>query len=260
MNKYNEYSDQVKRLHGEGKQNCEISKTLKLDGRRVSDLLKKLGLKSNKRKFNESVTTLQEEVFISMAIGDGCIFKSKGNTNYRMNLAHCEKQKGYFLEKYNIIKSFIGVNYKFYSSLDKRTGKVYHHYKLQTKVNPYFSRLYRRFYKDGKKIIPSSLADDITPRILAYKYFDDGNKVRSAHQIAMNDFDEESINNFRDILLNKFGIASTFQAGGTIYIPKKYSQDFIRIVKPFATSDVLYKLGELMENPNEKDEDNHEPS
>ena len=251
MSKYDKYLHQIKQLHGEGRRNSEISNILNLDSRRVSDLLKELGLSSNKRKFNENVTTLQNEVFISMAIGDGCIFKGEGNTNYRMNLAHCEKQKGYFLEKYNIIKNFIGVDYKFYSNLDRRTGKVYNHYRIQTKANPYFTRLYERFYKDGKKIIPSSLADDMTPRILAYKYFDDGNKIRDAHQIAMNDFDDKSIINFRSILLEKFGIGSTLQAGGTVYIPKKYSQDFIRIVKPFATSDVLYKLGELMETPND---------
>lgn len=260
MSKYDKYIEEVKHLHSKGKINSEISMAVGIDSRRVYDLLKKLGLKSNSRKFNESVTDLQNEVFISMSIGDGCIFKSKGNKNYRMNLAHSEKQKEYFLGKYNIIKDFIGVDYKFYSNYDSRTKNTYYYYKLQTRVNPYFTRLYDRFYKNGKKIIPKDLINDITARILAYKYFDDGNKIRDAHQIAMHDFDKESISNFREILLEKFGLGSTVHARGVIYIPKKYSQDFIRIIKPYATSDVLYKLGELMGTPNVNGEGNHEPS
>ena len=248
--KYNYYLNEVEKLHSEGKMNFEISKIIDVDSRRVSDLLKKLGLRSNKQIFNESVTEIQNEVFVSMAIGDGSIYRSRGNINYRMNLAHCEKQKEYFITKYKIIQSFIGVDYTFNTQYDKRTEKEYYHYKLQTKVNPYFTRLYERFYKDGKKVIPSDLIDDITPRILAYKYFDDGSKIRKAHQIAMNGYDEESILNFIMILKKKFGIESTKHSGGAIYIPKRCSQKFIKIIKPYATSDVLYKLGELMETPN----------
>lgn len=223
-----------------------------VDSRRVSEGLKKLGLARNEKKETVFVTDIQNEVFISMAIGDGSIFKGKANKNYRMNLAHCEAQKEYFIEKYEIVKSFIGVEYKFHNCYDARTNKFYPYYKIQTKTSKYFTGLYERFYKDGKKIIPANLIDDITPRILAYKFFDDGYTMdRRGYGISMNDYDDESLENFSKILIEKFGIESTIHKSGITYIPIKFKESFKKLVIPYATSDVLYKLGELMGTPNE---------
>ena len=65
----------------------------------------------------------------------------------------------------------------------------------------------------------------------------------------MNNYDIESINNFRTLLLNNYNIETTIQKGGVIYIRKNSSEKFRNIVKKYATSDVLYKLGELLETP-----------
>ena len=99
MSKYAKYNDEIKRLHSEGLRNADIARKVGVDSRRVSDRLKALGLKRNKRRFNDQPTEEQEKVFISMFIGDGAIYKSKGNKNYRINLAHSDKQKDSLLMK-----------------------------------------------------------------------------------------------------------------------------------------------------------------
>lgn len=251
VSKYDVYLEEVVKLHADGLRNAEIARKLGLNDRRISDLVRKNGLVPNKRKFNETPSELQHEVFISCVIGDGCIFKSKENKNYRMNLAHSEKQKYYFFEKYEIVKDFVGVEWKLVSQYDKRTKKVYNAYKIQSKVNPYFTRLYKKWYRDGKKIIIPDLFKEMTPRVLAYKFFDDGNRVGSGYSIAMDDYDPESVAIFRNVLLEKNGIKTNLHNGGKkVYIPSAYRESFKEIVLPYATKDVLYKLGEFRESPN----------
>ena len=246
MSKYDAYKKDVFKLHAEGKSNKDIALELGIDNRRVSDLIKKLGLAKNERMFNDKPSESQHEVFISMVIGDGCIFKSERNTNYRMNLAHQVSQKDYFVEKYNQIKEFVGVDYKYVEQYDKRTKKTYAYYKIQTKVNPYFTRLYNEWYRDGKKIITESIFGELTDKVLAYKFFDDGWLSGSGYSIAMNDYDEGSVETFRKALFVNFGIeTSLHQKGSVIYIPAKFKLKFRSIVIKHATEDVLYKLGEL---------------
>ena len=243
MGKYDTYFERVEKLHAEGKTNAEISREIGIDSRRVSDLIKNNGLLANKRRFNENPTQLQKEVFISAAIGDGAIYKSNKNINYRMNLAHSDKQKHYFLMKYNIVKDFIGTEYFRETQFHKRANKEYHCYKFQSKVNPFFTKLRERFYKDGKKIIPKDLERDITPRVLAYKFFDDGHKTTSGYSISMDDYDGASTENLRMIMKDKFDIKTNIHDGGKkIYIPASERYKFKNIISPFATKDLHYKL------------------
>src|SRR5699024_7944426 len=120
-----------------GLRNTDIARKVGVDSRRVSDRLKALGLKRNKRRFNDQPTEEQEKVFISMFIGDGAIYKSEGNKNYRVNLAHSDKQKDYFLMKYNKVKDFIGVEYFKESQFHKKDKKEYHAYKFKYREKYY---------------------------------------------------------------------------------------------------------------------------
>lgn len=56
-----------------------------------------------------------------------------------------------------------------------------------------------------------------------------------------------NINYFRMILLNKYEIETTIHKDNVLYIRAKSKNKFKEIVKKYATKDVLYKLGELLE-------------
>ena len=108
--KYSVYKEDVKRLHAQTKSDKEISEILNIDARRVSDLRKKLGLKTFEKweHIGELVPTKeQEQALIGGLIGDMCIFKDKNAVNHRMNLAHSTKQEEYFLVQIQDIKTFI---------------------------------------------------------------------------------------------------------------------------------------------------------
>lgn len=255
MSKYEVYHDEIKRLHAQGLQNGEIAKKIGIDSRRISERLKVLGLVKNERTFKDQPTKDEELIFRSLFLGDGAIYKSEGNVNYRVNLAHSPKQKEYFMMKYNRVKNFIGTTYWKETQLHTRVKKEYHAYKFQSLVNPYFTRMRKKWYKDGKKIIPKDIKDFLDEELLAYKFFDDGSIDGSGYNISMCDYDSESVELFRKALLNNFNIKTNLHGSYEnknicLYVPAKERTKFRNIVEPYATSDVLYKLGEFKETLN----------
>lgn len=252
MSKYEKYNEKIKKLHSQGLRNADIARKIGIDGRRVSERLKALGLKRNVRKLNDQPTPEQEKIFISMFIGDGAIYKSVGNKNYRVNLAHSYKQKEYFSMKYNKVKDFIGSEYFKETQFHKGAQKEYHAYKFQSRVNPYFTRMRKVWYKDGKKIIPELIKGVLDDELMAYKFFDDGWRTSHGYSIAMNDYDVDSVDNLRIAMKENLGIDTNLHKDGeVIYIPASEREKFRKIVQPYATNDVLYKLGEFRETPNE---------
>ncbi len=245
ISKYTKYDAAILELHKKGYNNSKIAKLIGIDGRRVSDRLKANNVKAygniNKEVFFKNKE--QEQVFLGTVLGDGCLFKCEKSINYRFNLAHSLKQKQYFLYKYNVLKSLSLPNYKELSTFDKRTEKIYHKILVQSRTNILYTKLYKRFYKKGKKIINKHEAYLLEPLTIAIIYYDDGYHLRGAGCFSMCDFDSLSIKNFRSVLFNKYDIETTLQKNNIVYVPKKQFIKFKFLIHQYATPDVLYKLG-----------------
>ena len=239
---------------------AEISRILGIGNNRVWDVLIKHGIRRkdldelNKLKVSSK---LQEEVLIGTVIGDGSLIRqNKTAVKYRLSLAHSLKQKEYFLKKYEILKPLINSDYFVQSEFHKRAQKTYTCIKFQSHADLLYTDLRDKWYKNGKKMICEDIykygAD-----CLAVKFFDDGCNSRPGFNICMANFDDDSVKTFMDWMETNFGIGSNLHSNKNIYIPGRYREKFIETVKPFATSDVLYKLGELLETP---EADNQQPS
>ena len=243
--KYSRFLKDMKELHQKGMTISEIARALNIDSRRISEIFKENGIEKNIKKNILNPNEIQKQVLIGTVIGDGCLFAGKYARFHRMNLAHSLKQKEYFMMKYKILKNLILSEPKECVEHDKRTDKDYYSIRFQSKSSPLYTDLYNVWYKDKKKIIPLDEIKKMNELGLAIKYFDDGNILRNAGNIAMNDYDLDSIENLRAVLYEKFNIKTTFQKSKTIYIPKKEFINFKNIILPYATSDVLYKLGRI---------------
>ena len=238
----------------------EISRILNIGNNRVWDVLIKHGIRRKDldelNKLNIS-SKLQEEVLIGTIIGDGSLIRqNKTAVKCRMSLAHSMKQKEYFLKKYEILKPLINSDYFIQSEFHKKAQKTYTCIKFQSRADLLYTDLRNKWYKNGKKVICEDIyrygAD-----CLAVKFFDDGYNAKHGFAISMANFDENSIKIFMNWINTNFGISSSLHKSKSVYIPSRYRERFIETVKPFATSDVLYKLGELLENP---EADNQQPS
>lgn len=255
------HENEVMNLYHQGiYSGSEIAKELGIGRNRVWDIFKKYGISKKTLDENKKFkikSQFQEEVLIGTVLGDGCVFKQNQTAiKCRLTLSHSLKQKEYFLKKYEILKDLIDSDYRIGYQDDKRTNKNYDFIKFQSRPNLLYTDLKEKWYKNGKKIITDEIYK-YGEVCLSVIYFDDGYKSTNGFYFALCDYDYNSISMFQNWIFDKFGIKSTLHKGNKLYIPKPMREKFINIVKPFATKDVLYKLGELLENP---EVDNQQPS
>jgi hypothetical protein len=256
MSKYDIHLDDVKKLHFENKTVAVIAKIIGIDGRRVSDLLKKLGLKDhNKSELKPKIvlTQEQEQLLIGGIMGDMCIFKDKLAVHYRMNLAHGMKQETYLRYKYEILKNMF-CEPKIRSWIDKRTLKEYTEIRIQSNSHPFFTELYSKWYFANKKFVSDEFSK-IEPLGLAIWYMDDGYKyiakvetTRQMHHYARyhfctNAFSVRDLKTIQDVLKTKFNLEITIgENSREIYIKSESLERFKELISPYILDDFKYKL------------------
>lgn len=234
---FNLYGEQIKELREKGYSARKIAMMLGVGETTVSEIIRKHGFQKAVIKMTEE----QKDVLIGTIIGDGCLFTG-GGINYRLNLAHSNKQKDYFMFKFEILKDIVRSKPREREWVDKRTGKTYREIRFQSKTHPIFTKFYNSFYKSGKKIINYEQIKDRGELCLAIKFFDDGSKHNNGYYIAMDDFDKESITNFQKWIIEKFNITTNLHKGNRLYIPVSQASRFKSIVEKYATDDVAHKL------------------
>lgn len=130
-------------------------------------------------------------------------------------------------------------------------------YAFQTLTLPFFTELFKKWYKnvDGRniKILPSDIFDLFTPLCFAYLIMGDGSWDSSGSRITLhlNNFTISEIKIIQNILLTKFGISSsTVQTkhsdplrGYIIRIPNKEVAKVRNLTKEFIYPSLLYKIG-----------------
>lgn len=233
-----EYGENIRVLVENGKTNREIASIIGIGKSTVQAIINKQGYVKNKWNLSK----VQEEVLYASVIADGCLFKSTPGSNARMNLAHSLKQKEYFMYKYEILKPIIRSEPKERTWFDKRTNKYYSEIRFQSRVHEKFTELWLDVYRDGKRVITKEALADKGELTLAIKFFDDGFKGANSHYIAMSSYDDESVQNFRDWIKEKFDIKTNVHKDRTLYFPTSENPKLCSILMKYATNDMYYKI------------------
>lgn len=198
--------------------------------------------KSLKENIEVSLTKEQKEVLIGIMLGDGHL--SKSNVNPRFATAHCEAQKEYSI---HIVEVFNSLSWKWYKNIpknpDKRTGKIYESYRVESPANPALLEFYNSFYINRKKIIPIDLLEKyFTEKSLAYLYMDDGTKTKSGYIIATNNFTKKEIDEFRIFLKRKFDLETSLHRDNVLYIRSISKDTFTSLINPYIIPCMQYKI------------------
>ena len=85
--------------------------------------------------------------------------------------------------------------------------------------------MYEKFYVNGKKVVPATIADILTPVGLAYWIMDDGVFTGTGLKIYTNAFSQDELNLLVEALDKKFSIKASIHKSSienqrTIYILK----------------------------------------
>ncbi|MDP1688890.1 MAG: LAGLIDADG endonuclease [bacterium] len=116
-----------------------------------------------------SLTQLQRSVIIGSILGDGYVRIFKGRKDALLEINHSFKQKEYVDWKFSILRNICRSGPKMRKSNGNRIA-----YRFYSKQLPEITKLYKLFYQNKKKLIPSSLKLD--PIILAIWFMDDGSR------------------------------------------------------------------------------------
>lgn len=116
----------------------------------------------------------QQAILIGMILGDGYLQKT-GEKNARIRLEHSAKQKDYLLWKGKQFPEFFQGKPQELRRLNPVYGKEYLYSRWQSNASPQIGKFRRKFYKEGKKIIPKELPQYLkNPLSLAVWFMDDG--------------------------------------------------------------------------------------
>lgn len=185
-----------------------------------------------------SLSQIQISVIIGSLLGDGYLRIVPGRRNAFLEVNHSFSQKEYVDWKYSILKDIT------VSAPKKRViDNVRIAYRFYTKQHPEITRLYKIFYKNGKKIIPNNI--HLTPLSLAVWFMDDGSKCRTSDvYLNTQQFDPSDQRKLIDILkefdlearLNKDKIYTR------IRFIKSSLPEFRKLISPFITTSMKYKI------------------
>lgn len=202
-----------------------------------------------------------KSAIIGMIIGDGCLSKhtdrkknKTGNAYYQMT--HCEAQLEYLQWKMDILNNISKCS--IYPNEDKRTGKMY--YRLYSRANPIYTKLYDRFYQYGKKSVDEYIIKMITPLALSIMYMDDGcigkanpkSYTKETFYLCLDNFDYANLFLIKKSLKIKFdldwNINRTSRKYYQLRLLNKHNEKFVKIIKPYIINSMNYKLGSYAES------------
>lgn len=190
------------------------------------------------------LTQRQQDILLGKILGDG--FLEQNGKHVRLKVDHGAQQKDYVLWLYEELKSLALKPYQI-SVQDKRNSHVYRHWRFATYSLPVLDNWKNTFYVNGKKVIPTSIINLLTPLSLAVWYMDDGFRrsdckglylCTSAYTIREQYFLQSSLS-------KRFNIQTTLhfaRSNVRIYIPSSQADKFCSIVRPFILPTFNYKL------------------
>lgn len=185
-----------------------------------------------------SLTQFQKSVIIGSILGDAYVRKIRGRKEAFLEINHSIKAKEYVDWKYCVLKNFCKSSPK-----GRKNGKYKFAYRFFSRQSKEITDLLNKFYKNGKKIVPSDLILD--PVVLAVWFMDDGSKSRkfdvylNTQQFAFQDQKKLLV------LLRKIGLKARLNKDKKYYrirLLKESVKLLNKIIKSHIVPSMKYKL------------------
>jgi hypothetical protein len=193
-------------------------------------------VKPNKKEGNTvgSLTERQKAIVIGCMLGDGAM---RCKTNALLEINHSIRQSEYVEWKYREFKELVSTRPR------KKLGNAGRiAYRFTTRSLPELTEIYKKFYPDGKKIIPDSLT--ISPLSLAVWFMDDGCKSYRALYLNTQKFSVTEQKKLALLLNKHFGVKATLNKDKIYYrlrIAVSSVGKFVNTIRPYLLPMFWYK-------------------
>ena len=166
----------------------------------------------------------------------------------RLRIDHSKLQKAYVEWKYKVFANFAANKPRLVKVLDKRTEKIYQHWRFDTLSTHLFAEYYTIFYTNSRRIIPHNIRYLLISNLsLAVWFMDDGYKRNDCRGLHINTqaycLEEQMV--LQNCLKERFNLRSTIhrQSGKyKLYIPSRESKKFCNLIDQFVIPSMKYKL------------------
>ena len=186
-----------------------------------------------------SLTQIQHEVLVGTLLGDGTLRRQAGKLNAYLEVNHSYAVKEYVDWKYRIFQQYVLTPPKRRRGNGQRVA-----YRFTTRSLPQFTQYYFWFY-GGKKRIPEDL--QLTPRVLAVWFMDDGSKSRSSCYFNTQQFPLEDQQRLQWLLRSTSSIESSLNKDKIywrIRITTESTKILHALIRPYILPYYRYKLGD----------------
>ena len=194
----------------------------------------------------------QKALIIGSLLGDGTMRLGKGARNVNFKVDHGLMQKDYVEWKYQILKPFVFTEPKISYRYDENGDRYAKSWWFRTIRHPIFTQIYKKFYKgekyrNGKKIIPLKIKEEINPFVLAVWIMDDGSYSKGRIDISTYSFSLKEINTLQEPIKNVLGIRANYyrdrDKGFRMYFNQEDTKKLIKVIHPYIIPSMMYKIG-----------------
>jgi hypothetical protein len=201
----------------------------------------KVGDSVNLLRSDWYLSPVQEQVLLGKILGDGCLHPS--SANHLIEFGHVNKALVKWICRGlgNLISNKDSTRTSGYGSLINVA---------RTHTSSFISEKFQDFIKDGKKIVPQWVADELTPLAIAFWYMDDGSLGHHQDQedrayFAVCGFTKEDC----DILiagLKKYNINAVYYNNGysRLRLNSEDAERLFLLIAPYIPKELQYKLPE----------------
>jgi len=198
------------------------------------------------------LTPRQKSVIIGSLLGDGTMRTGKKAKNANLKIEHGLEQKEYVGWKYDILKPFVFTEPKISYRYRENSKKYLKSWWFRTIRHPILTRIYNQFYlgegyRNGRKIVPSEIKNNLSPLALAVWIMDDGSYSGGKIDISTYSFLLPEIRFLQECLRDKFRIEGLFykdrDKGYRMYFSKQETDKLIRVIRPYIIPSMEYKIG-----------------
>jgi hypothetical protein len=199
-----------------------------------------------------ALTHDQRSLTVGSLLGDGTMRLGEGARNANYKVEQGLVQKSYVFWKYELFKPFVPTEPKLSYRYDPVKGKYPKSWWFRTVRHPLLTEIYKLWYvgdgyRTGRKIVPKTIAEELTPLALAIWIMDDGSYSRSTITISTYSFTTEEIELLRDALRNRYGIVSRYHRdrdkGYRMYCNQSETKRLIEVITPYIIPSMMYKIG-----------------
>lgn len=191
----------------------------------------------------------QRQLVLGTLLGDGGLYLWKRNTNARLKIQHSGKDMRYIKFKRHIFGDFVTGKINKDTHKNKKVNKIYYSCYFITKTHPEFTKFYKQFYKNGRKILTKNILKQLNPFGLAVWIMDDGhyNKKGKFIDIYSMNFTYKENKTIIEWFSERFGIEPkiNFHKQSNTYYLRFNQEDtkkLIKIIKPHVIKSMDRKI------------------